>query len=81
MVVSEFVIMNLIANKGKSLTECHNEILDIVYNVLLNDTLINFFIAHTYFLYVDKVKKVFVFEHLHGMECLFVVRKLLGSSS
>lgn len=73
MVMPKLVIMHLITSKRKPISECHDKVLDLMDNVLLNDTLINFLFVHTQFLNVDEIEKVLVLEHLNGAEGLFIV--------
>ena len=72
--MAKFIEVDLVAHIGKSLSEGHDEVLDVVNDFFLNDPFINIFIPFAKLLDIDKVKKVFVLEHLDSPECLFVIR-------
>ena len=73
VVVTEFVIVNLIADEGEALAEGHDEVFDVVHDVLLYDAVIDVLVTHTEFLNIDEVYQVVILEHLDGTESLLVV--------
>ena len=75
--------MVLIPDKGKITPEGHYEFLDILYNMLLNHTLVNIFvITFTYLFYIDKIQSIFILEHHYSPPSLFsswyCLRKVIG---
>ena len=72
MVMAKFVEVHLVAYKGETLAESHDEVLDTVDYILLNYTFVNFFVTHSELLNVDKVKKILVLKHPDSVEGLFV---------
>ena len=73
MVVSKFIKVYLISHKSKTFTKCHDEVLDIIHNILFNDTLVYFLITHTELLNIDEIEQIFIFKHLYSTKCLFIV--------
>lgn len=82
MIVPQFVEVDLIAYKGKSLAKGHDKVLHIVYYALLYHTFVNILVMHTEFLHIDKVEQILILKHADGPISLLVVRdgseKLLG---
>ena len=74
MVVAEFIIMHLTARETETLAERHNEVLDIMDNLILNYSLVDVFFPLSQLLHVDEIKQVFILEHLDGFESLLMAR-------
>ena len=74
MVVAEFIIMHLTAREAETLAECHNEVLDIMDDLILNYSLVDVFFPLSQLLHIDEIKQVFILEHLDGFESLLMAR-------
>ena len=60
--------MILVSNESKISSESHYELFDIMDYLFLNNTLINVcHIANTDLLSIDKVKYIFIFEHIESL--------------
>lgn len=59
----------LIADKSKVSSKSENKLLNVVYDFLLYDSFVNiFFVSLSKFLYIDKIQKIFIFEHSNGFQ-------------
>ena len=73
MVVTQFVKVYLVADKRKTASKRHNEVLHVVDDIAFYDSLIHFFVMHTQFFHIDVVKQILILEHLNSTIGLFVV--------
>ena len=72
VVMSKFVEVDLIPSISESLAEGHDEIFDVMNNLIFNDLLVNVFLANTKLLYIQIIQKIFILKHLNSPEGLFV---------
>ncbi len=78
MFYSVYLQFVLIADKSKVSSKSKNKLLNVVYDFLLYDSFVNiFFISLSKFLYIDKIQKIFIFEHSNGFQRLSGIRYLL----
>ena len=58
--------MVLVANESKVLTKGHDKVLDVMYDILLHDSLIHILdVSFSQFFHIDEVKHVRILKHHH----------------